>query len=172
MVPSSIARGSELLGAPIQVISGTQRAHFMFRGVVGAVTPCACKRHLMDLGGRSTELALGKAGGSALLPPGQCAVECTFFRWGIYVQRLCPGLRGPARQVLQPAAQQCEDAGGWDRVYASTSMASAVTGLCRPMASPTARAKTCCGCKSKYCAVAMYTICSTRFARRPGAVVR
>lgn len=134
-----IARGSELLGAPIQVISGTQEAHFMFRGVVGLLPPSAERRLVMDLGGRSTELALGQgrqAHQVASYPLGSALWSARFFPDGVFTSSAFAQAYESARQVLQPAAQQFVR-GSWDRVYASASMASAACEVLSAHGQPT-----------------------------------
>lgn len=134
-----IARGSELLGAPIQVISGTQEAHFMFRGVVGLLPPSAERRLVMDLGGRSTELALGQGRQVhqvASYPLGSALWSARFFPDGVFTSSAFAQAYEAARQVLQPAAQQFVR-GSWDRVYASASMASAACEVLSAHGQPT-----------------------------------
>lgn len=122
-----IARGSDLLGVPIQVISGAQEAHFMFRGVVGLLPPSAERRLVMDLGGRSTELALGQgrqAHQVASYPLGSALWSARFFPNGVFTPSAFAQAYEAALQVLQPAARQFV-CGSWDCAYASASMASA-----------------------------------------------
>lgn len=134
-----IARGSDLLGVPIQVISGAQEAHFMFRGVVGLLPPSAERRLVMDLGGRSTELALGQgrqAHQVASYPLGSALWSARFFPDGVFTSSAFAQAYEAARQVLQPAAQQFVR-GSWDRVYASASMASAACEVLSAHGQPT-----------------------------------
>ena len=122
-----IARGSDLLGVPIQVISGAQEAHFMFRGVVGLLPPSVERRLVMDLGGRSTELALGQgtqAHQVASYPLGSALWSRRFFPEGVFTPSAFAQAYEAALQVLQPAARQFV-CGSWDCAYASASMASA-----------------------------------------------
>lgn len=52
-------RGNEILGLPIQIISGEQEAALIYHGM--AVTSGGCgKRLIVDIGGASTELILGE----------------------------------------------------------------------------------------------------------------
>ena len=52
------ARGNELLGVPINIISGEREAALIYHGM--AVTSNGCgKRLIIDIGGASTELILG-----------------------------------------------------------------------------------------------------------------
>ena len=52
-------RGSELLGHPIDVISGPEEARLIYQGVARLLPQSDEKRLVVDIGGRSTELILG-----------------------------------------------------------------------------------------------------------------
>lgn len=53
-------RGSELLGHPIDVISGPEEARLIYQGVARLLPQSDEKRLVVDIGGRSTELILGQ----------------------------------------------------------------------------------------------------------------
>ncbi|WP_077037765.1 exopolyphosphatase [Pelomonas sp. KK5] len=55
-----LLRAQEALGFPIEVISGREEARLIFAGVA-RLQPSAEKRLVIDIGGRSTEMILGKA---------------------------------------------------------------------------------------------------------------
>ena len=57
-----VARASELLGVPVQVISGDEEARLIFLGVAGALPQHDGNRCVVDIGGGSTEIVLGTAG--------------------------------------------------------------------------------------------------------------
>ncbi len=52
--------GMKLLGFPIDVISGKEEARLIYQGVAQALPRTAERRLVIDIGGRSTELILGK----------------------------------------------------------------------------------------------------------------
>jgi len=60
-----IARAaSERLGVPFRIISGTEEARIAFRGAVHSVRPDSSIIAMVDIGGGSTEIAVGGPGGS------------------------------------------------------------------------------------------------------------
>jgi exopolyphosphatase/guanosine-5'-triphosphate,3'-diphosphate pyrophosphatase len=54
-----LAKGSELLGFPIETISGLEEARLIYQGVAQALPQSAERRMVIDIGGRSTELIVG-----------------------------------------------------------------------------------------------------------------
>jgi exopolyphosphatase / guanosine-5'-triphosphate,3'-diphosphate pyrophosphatase len=54
-----IKKGEQLLGFPIDVISGREEARLIYQGVAQALEGAQEKRLVIDIGGRSTELILG-----------------------------------------------------------------------------------------------------------------
>jgi len=55
-----LARGQEILGFPIDVISGKEEARLIYLGVSHLLPQSPERRLVIDIGGRSTELILGK----------------------------------------------------------------------------------------------------------------
>jgi exopolyphosphatase / guanosine-5'-triphosphate,3'-diphosphate pyrophosphatase len=55
-----LARGEEILGFPIDVISGKEEARLIYLGVSHLLPQSPERRLVIDIGGRSTELILGK----------------------------------------------------------------------------------------------------------------
>lgn len=55
-----LARAHELLGFPIDVISGREEARLIYQGVAHALPQGQERRLVVDIGGRSTELILGQ----------------------------------------------------------------------------------------------------------------
>ncbi|MEO7129652.1 MAG: Ppx/GppA phosphatase family protein, partial [Rhodoferax sp.] len=56
-----LARADDLLGFPIDVISGREEARLIYQGVAHLLPRSNEKRLVVDIGGRSTELILGQA---------------------------------------------------------------------------------------------------------------
>jgi len=54
-----LARAQEILGLPIDVISGREEARLIYQGVAHLLPQSGDKRLVVDIGGRSTELILG-----------------------------------------------------------------------------------------------------------------
>lgn len=135
-----IDKGSQLLGVPIHVISGEQEADFTYRGVVGQLPQPAHQRHLvMDLGGRSTELALGHGLQPQVLasyPLGSAVWTAQFFADGCLSAASLEQAYAAARAVLQPASKLFLP-GAWDHAYASAGTASAVCEVLQAHRRPT-----------------------------------
>jgi exopolyphosphatase/guanosine-5'-triphosphate,3'-diphosphate pyrophosphatase len=55
-----LQRGCEILGYPIEVISGQEEARLIYQGVSHLLPQSDEKRLVIDIGGRSTELVLGR----------------------------------------------------------------------------------------------------------------
>lgn len=55
-----LTRGSEILGYPIDVVSGPEEARLIYQGVARLLPQSDERRLVVDIGGRSTELILGQ----------------------------------------------------------------------------------------------------------------
>src|SRR5690606_21336229 len=59
-VPSILPRVEEALGFPIEVISGQEEARLIFSGITNELPPSDNRRLMIDIGGGSTEVIIGK----------------------------------------------------------------------------------------------------------------
>lgn len=55
-----LQRGSQILGVPINVVSGREEARLIYQGAASLLPRSNDRRLVVDIGGRSTELILGK----------------------------------------------------------------------------------------------------------------
>ncbi len=55
-----LSRGEQILGFPIDVISGREEARLIYQGVAHSLPQSSERRLVVDIGGRSTELILGQ----------------------------------------------------------------------------------------------------------------
>ena len=55
-----LMQANNVLGFPIDVISGREEARLVYQGVAQSLQPCDERRLVVDIGGRSTELILGQ----------------------------------------------------------------------------------------------------------------
>ena len=55
-----ISRAEAVIGHPIEIISGREEARLIYKGVCYAMGPAADRRLVIDIGGGSTELILGR----------------------------------------------------------------------------------------------------------------
>lgn len=126
--PLFVARGSTLLGFPIEVISGEQEAALIYHGVQTQLPPSNDRRLVMDLGGRSTELALGQGHqiqALASYPVGSVGWTKQFFADGQLTVAAFDQAQAAAQATLATASTLFPP-GSWDRAYATAGTASAV----------------------------------------------
>lgn len=91
---------SELLGFPIEVITGLEEARLIYQGVAQSLPDSRESRLVIDIGGRSTELILGTGHQTthmASYPVGSVAWSMQFFPDG--------QLSGPSFQAAEEAAK-------------------------------------------------------------------
>ena len=123
-----VQRGSELLGFPIEVITGEEEARLIYRGVSSLLPPSQQRRLVIDIGGRSTEVIIGQysqAQQVASYPIGSVAWSTRFFGDGVLSRSNFNAALKAARTVLQDAAQAFPGT-AWDCAYASSGTANAV----------------------------------------------
>ncbi len=58
--PEFLPRAAQALGFPIEVIAGREEARLIFSGVAHSLPPSSSKRLVVDIGGGSTEVIIGK----------------------------------------------------------------------------------------------------------------
>ncbi len=124
-----VQEGQRLLGVPIDIISGEQEAQLIYLGVASQLPPAQDRRLIMDLGGRSTELALGQGLEPQQLqsyPLGSVLWTGQFFADGNLTEAAFTRAE-QAAQALLADAPQCFAAGSWDVAYASAGTATAVS---------------------------------------------
>ncbi len=123
-----LERASQLLGYPLELISGEEEARLMYLGVASRLPASQARRLVMDIGGRSTEWALGQGGQAQLLASfavGSAGWSQAFFPEGV--------LTPQAYQVAVAAAGECFASQlhqfqslGWDEIYVSAGTVNAV----------------------------------------------
>lgn len=123
-----LERATAALGFPIDVVSGREEARLIYQGVVNTLPASGEKRLVIDIGGRSTELALGH---------GPQARKMESYRVGslVWSQRYFPDgqlshkhfqkAQVAAAAVLEGATNDYQ-ASNWDRALGSAGTASAV----------------------------------------------
>ena len=95
-----LAKGSAILGHPIDVISGPEEARLIYQGVSRLLPQSSERRLVIDIGGRSTEFILGqrfKPGEMASFRVGSVAWSSRYFPDGQFTPQafLLPKLRPP-----------------------------------------------------------------------------
>ena len=118
----------EALGFPIEVIAGREEARLIFTGVAHTLPPSPNRRLVVDIGGGSTEIIIGKGfepGPMASLYMGCVSYSRQFFADGIvdaYQMRLA---EIAARREVEGIAKQYRKT-GWKEAYGSSGTAKAL----------------------------------------------
>lgn len=122
------ARGGELLGFPIDIISGEEEARLIYRGVASSLPPSQQRRLVIDIGGRSTEVIIGEQSQAtqvASFALGSVSWSTRFFEGGALHKAGFAAAIQAAREALQEA-RHAYPGTAWDCAYASSGTANAV----------------------------------------------
>lgn len=122
---AAFVQAVEKLGLRIEIISGEQEAALIYRGVCDPLPDSEHKRLIIDIGGASTEIAIGDSNTIHLaksLPMGCVSWRDRFFSEGDEYGLRCQEAAQAARAVLAPHIQALK-ALGWSEVYASSGSA-------------------------------------------------
>jgi len=133
-----IERGAQLLGFPIDVVSGPEEARLIYQGVAHLLPPSDERRLVVDIGGRSTELILGQGLVSrsvASFPVGSVAWSQRYFPAGRFTADAFANAEVAAKAVLDEALQVFSR-GAWDIAYGSSGTAGAVGSLAAALGMP------------------------------------
>jgi len=123
-----IKRGRDILGFPIEVISGSEEARLIYQGVSHLLPTDYKRRLVMDIGGRSTELVLGQnlqahVTGSFRL--GSVAWSMKYFPDGALTEQAFTKAEIAAKAVLEEALEQYPRS-QWDSAYGASGTVGAV----------------------------------------------
>ena len=123
-----LRRANEILGFPIDVISGREEARLIYQGVAKLLPQSAERRLVVDIGGRSTEMIIGQgytATTTESYRVGSVAWSTRYFPGGQFSKRAFQIAEIAAKAVLDEAL----DAYGpdrWDVAYGSAGTIGAV----------------------------------------------
>lgn len=123
-----LSRGSEMLGYPIDVVSGTEEARLIYQGVARLLPQSDERRLVVDIGGRSTELILGQqftARAVASYRVGSVAWSQRYFGAGEFTAQAFLAAEIAAKAVLDEALETFRP-DAWDIAYGSSGTAGAV----------------------------------------------
>lgn len=123
-----ITRGSQILGFPIDVVSGPEEARLIYQGVARLLPQSDERRLVVDIGGRSTELILGRQftpGAVASYRVGSVAWSARHFPDGAFTPRAFQEAETAAKAVLDEAAQVYRGE-LWDVAYGASGTVGAV----------------------------------------------
>ena len=123
-----LERAREALGHPIEIISGMEEARLIYSGVAHTMPSQPGKRLVVDIGGGSTELAIGE--GLAPLELESLRMGCVsiserFFKDGRISAKRLGRARVAARLELEPV-QAAIRRRGWERAVGSSGTVRAI----------------------------------------------
>lgn len=124
-----LARANEVLGFPIDVISGHEEARLIYQGVAHLLPQSDERRLVVDIGGRSTEMILGtghEAHHMASYRVGSVAWSMKYFPEGLWTPAAFETAEVAAKAVLDEALN-CYQRDAWDVAYGSSGTVSAVS---------------------------------------------
>ncbi len=123
-----IAQGSRVLGFPIDVISGREEARLIYQGVAHLLPQSDERRLVVDIGGRSTELILGRnldASAMESFRVGSVAWSMKYFPDGQFTDQAFQIAEVAAKAVLDEALNVYRP-DAWDVAYGSSGTIGAV----------------------------------------------
>ncbi|NMM79838.1 exopolyphosphatase [Acidovorax sp. SRB_14] len=136
-----LQRGSEILGHPIEVVSGPEEARLIYQGVARLLPQSDERRLVVDIGGRSTELIVGQqyqAHAVASFPVGSVAWSSRYFADGAFTPQAFTAAEVAAKAVLDEA-QESFCRGAWDVAYGSSGTVGAVGEILAAAGQPAGR---------------------------------
>jgi exopolyphosphatase / guanosine-5'-triphosphate,3'-diphosphate pyrophosphatase len=123
-----LARARQILGFPIDVISGREEARLIYQGVAHQLPQSDEKRLVVDIGGRSTELILGQHADAQVMESyrvGSVAWSMRYFPDGQFTPTAFERAEIAAQAVLDEAVTSYP-AGSWEVAYGSSGTINAV----------------------------------------------
>lgn len=123
-----LQRGSEVLGHPIDVVSGPEEARLIYQGVSRLLPQSDERRLVVDIGGRSTELILGQrfaAHAVASFRVGSVAWSTRHFPEGLFSATAFASAEIAAKAVLDEALETYRPE-TWEVAYGSSGTVGAV----------------------------------------------
>jgi exopolyphosphatase/guanosine-5'-triphosphate,3'-diphosphate pyrophosphatase len=123
-----LAHARQILGFPIEVVSGREEARLIYQGVAHLLPQSDERRLVVDIGGRSTELILGQGYRSRFMDSyrvGSVAWSMRYFADGSFTPQAFETAEVAAKAVLDEALTSCRPQ-DWDVAYGSSGTVGAV----------------------------------------------
>ncbi|MDO8279606.1 MAG: Ppx/GppA family phosphatase, partial [Burkholderiaceae bacterium] len=123
-----LSRAHQILGFPIEVISGLEEARLIYQGVARLLPQSDERRLVVDIGGRSTELILGRGLDSQVMESyrvGSVAWSMKYFPAGQFTAEAFRRAEVAAQAVLDEALN-AYPRHAWDVAYGSSGTIGAV----------------------------------------------
>jgi exopolyphosphatase/guanosine-5'-triphosphate,3'-diphosphate pyrophosphatase len=133
-----ISRAEQVIGHPIEIISGREEARLIYKGVCYAMGPAADRRLVIDIGGGSTELILGRGYEPELMDSlymGCVSMSERFFAAGELKASRFAAAELAARQELEPV-ETLYRRRGWDTVIGTSGTIHAINDVASLRGSP------------------------------------
>ena len=124
-----LAKANKILGFPIDVISGREEARLIYQGVVHLLPQSDERRLVVDIGGRSTEMIVGKGLDALHMESyrvGSVAWSMKYFQDGQFSARAFEMAEIAAKAILDEAINSYRSA-AWDVAYGSSGTIGAVS---------------------------------------------
>ena len=124
-----LARANKILGFQIDVISGREEARLIYQGVAHMLPQSDERRLVVDIGGRSTEMIVGRGLEARKMESyrvGSVAWSMKFFPEGQFSERAFQSAEIAAKAILDEATNSYS-AGAWDVAYGSSGTIGAVS---------------------------------------------
>lgn len=124
-----LTKANKILGFPIDVISGREEARLIYQGVAHMLPQSDERRLVVDIGGRSTEMIVGKGLDALTMESyrvGSVAWSMKYFPDGQFTPRAFNMAEVAAKAVLEEAINTY-DANSWDVAYGSSGTIGAVS---------------------------------------------
>jgi exopolyphosphatase / guanosine-5'-triphosphate,3'-diphosphate pyrophosphatase len=123
-----LAKARQVLGFPIDVISGREEARLIYQGVAHLLPQSDERRLVVDIGGRSTEMILGQQFNAQVVESyrvGSVAWSMKYFPQGHFTAHAFESAEIAAKAVLDEALGAYPQ-GSWDVAYGSSGTIGAV----------------------------------------------
>jgi exopolyphosphatase / guanosine-5'-triphosphate,3'-diphosphate pyrophosphatase len=127
-----LKRAEAALGHPIEIISGVEEARLIYRGVTSVLPSGDERRLVVDIGGGSTELIIGRGGQPRVMESlfmGCVSMTDTYFPKPVVTRRKFRDALLHARQQLEPVQAELRRQ-GWQRAIGSSGSIRAIENVC------------------------------------------
>ena len=127
-----LVEAEKRLGHPVEIISGDEEARLIYLGVANDIAPDGDNRIVMDIGGGSTEVIIGKGMQPRLkesLNMGCIAITKKFFMEGKVTEKLITKALIACLQEIEPVKEEFLQA-GWQQVLGASGSIKAVAKVC------------------------------------------
>ena len=124
-----LAKAKRMLGFPIEVIAGREEARLIYLGVSHLLPQSDERRLVVDIGGRSTEMILGRHENATTLESyrvGSVGWSMKYFQDGLWTTAAFKAAEIAAKAVLDEA-QLLFNRQHWDKCYGSSGTVGAVS---------------------------------------------